>query len=86
MNKIKFILSAIFAVLTFASCTKTESDFSETPAAPVENIKLTAPDNFIQIGTTLQFRVFSSLNNVNVTSFSKVFVNESVVTGDEYKF
>lgn len=83
-------LSTLLSVLfVLNSCTKTESDFTiaAPPPAPVpETIRLEASAVSVTVGATVEFTVLSSINNANVTSLAKIFVNGTEINGKSYNF
>ena len=85
MTKISLLTGLV--LILFNSCTKTESDFTSPAPSPVpETIKIGASSLSVVIGTTVDFTIISSLNNVNVTSQSKIFINGTELTGKSYSF
>ncbi|HET9056765.1 MAG TPA: Omp28-related outer membrane protein [Chitinophagaceae bacterium] len=77
-------------VLLFYACTKVESDFT-TDEKPIdipqqERITLNASSYTVTAGSTVSFTVLSSLNNTNVTGQSKVYVNNSLISGNSFTF
>ena len=83
MRKTQFILTTMAAILFLSACTKTESDFT-TPT--VETITIVANQTTVEAGTTVRFSVLSSINNTNVTTESKLFVNGAAIISDIFKF
>lgn len=71
-------------------CTKTESDFSVSPAAmesaPAEGILLKASRLSVVLGNSVTFTVNSSKNGNNLTSDSKIFINGTLINGYSYTF
>ncbi len=65
------------------SCTKTESDFTETRP---ETITINGSTLNITVGVAVSFLVTSSENNNNVTSDSKIYVNGNLITGSSFTF
>ena len=65
------------------SCTKTESDFNSDNQ---ETISINSSSLSISTGTTVSFTVLSSINNANITSSSKIFVNDTEITGTSFTF
>ena len=83
MRKTQFILTTMVAIIYLTSCTKTESDFT-TPT--VETISIVANQTTIEAGTTVRFSVLSSINNTNVTTESKFFINGAAIASDTFNF
>ena len=75
-------LVLVIGLLLLQSCTKTESDFTETPE---ETISVNASTNNVTVGSSVRFSILSSTNN-NVTTQSKIYVNGGIITGDSYTF
>jgi hypothetical protein len=78
------LFSGFLSILFLLSaCTKTESDF--TMPAP-ETIKIEASSLSVITGTAVDFTIISSINNANVTSLSKIFINGTEISGKTYTF
>lgn len=73
----------IAGLLLLQSCTKTESDFSETRR---ETITISASTLDAITGSKVLFTLLSSVNNNNVTPDSKIYVNGSLITGNSFTF
>ncbi len=83
MKKLPLFFMALAGLMSLASCSKTESDFT----APVaETITISAGSNTVAAGTAVSFRVLSSLNNSDVTAVSSIYVNGTLITGSTYTF
>lgn len=86
MKKLFQALPLLFSLLFVMSCTKTESDFSESPSSAPESISLKANTVNTLINTAVTFLVTSSRNNADVTAQSKIYVNASLITGTDFTF
>ncbi len=82
MKKTYRALMICLTVLLFASCTKTESDFS-TPIP--ETIILSSDANSLLTGNSATFSVRSSTGSVT-TGDSKIFIDDTVITGNTHLF
>ena len=84
----KTVLFSGFLSILFLlnSCTKTESDFTAVPPPVSETIKIESSSLSVTTGTSVDFTIISSINNSNITSQSKIFVNGTEISGKSYTF
>jgi len=73
----------IIGLFLLPSCTKTESDIS---GPSQETITVNASTLNVTTGSTVSFTVLSSINNNNVTTDSKIYVNGTLITGRSFTF
>ncbi len=78
--KVPIFIAGLFLL---QSCTKTESDFTETLP---ETITVNASALNITTGAAVSFLVSSSVNNANVTADSKIYVNGNLISGSSFTF
>ncbi len=75
---------AVYA--TKGTATSNIATISVTTGAPVETIRIEASSVSVTTGTPVNFTVISSINNIDVTAFSKIFVNGTEISGKTYIF
>jgi hypothetical protein len=85
MRKLLAYLTFLATAFLLHSCTKTESDFTQTQTAP-ETITITSDATDVITGGAVTFTVNSSLNNAVVTGASKLYVNGLLISGNNYTF
>lgn len=73
----------IAGLFLLQSCTKTESDFTEVRP---ETITVNTSTLNVTTGSAVSFSVSSSVNNANVTTESKLYVNGNLITGSSFTF
>lgn len=83
MKKFMTLAFLFGSAILLNSCTKTESEFTDTPQ---ESITVKASTLSIISGNTVTFLIQSSVNNNNVTADSKIYVNGALITGNNYNF
>lgn len=83
MKRSAVLLSLISALFILQSCTKTESDFSVVTA---QAITIRASSLTVTPGAVVDFTVFSSVNNENITTSSVIYVNGTALAGRSYNF
>lgn len=85
LMKITLRLSILVVTIgLLGACTKIESDFSVV-AGP-EQISISASTLNVTAGNSVQFRVNSSVNNNDVSSLSKIYVNAVAISGNSFVF
>ncbi len=83
MKLIAILLTIVITSFSLQSCTKSESDLI-TPVSETLSIRVSATT--VNIGTAVNFLVFSSINNTDVTSTATLFIDGAAVAGNTYTF